>query len=253
MKKTFFVWSVAMMMLQVFSVGFVSCSGNDDEEDDIKVENPEDNLPEKVRAFVGYWRNIDTDDRSLCTFLFLPNGTCKRFDNFMSNLIDKGYWTFDEKTNILATTTGDYKSHPWQWQITLSNDEAWVGILLGSNKSDAYRKNDRSFVDGFLQDTRWQCGDTARIIFPSEQTNWRYYFYKSDISALDKFAYTKNSYIGISSKEEFVAKKRDLTGELTVRGESWEKEISFTIKNWASKNPTLKFEGSKQVYSLENE
>ena len=70
---------------------------------------------------------------------------------------------------------------------------------------------------------------------------------------MDKFAYTKNSYIGISSKEEFVAKKRDLTGELTVRGESWEKEISFTIKNWASKNPTLKFEGSKQVYSLENE
>lgn len=240
MQKKNFCNLLAIFMVAMLSFGFVSCS-SDDEEVENRVENPEDNLPEKAKAFIGYWKNIDTNDRSLYCFLFLPNGKCKRID-YWGNLTDTGYWTFDEKTNILATTNGDFRSHPWQWQITLSNNEAWVGILLGDNKSDAYRKGyDWEFAKGYLMGTTWACGDTA---FVNVNRGGTFSLTKSDVVKKN----FKSGYYNLLKNA--VVTKTEITADVEYVYSDSEKVFSFTVKNWASSKPILTIKGSKQVYSL---
>lgn len=163
MKKLFSFNKLAIAMVALLSVGFVSC-GDDDENvtpapnNGEEVAKPEDNLPEKTRAFVGYWRNSQTDSEACCDFLFLPDGKCLRYRTSDGSFIDEGYWTFDENTNILATTVGG-----WQWQVTLSNSATWAGFSIASSTTQSYNRDDARYALYFIQNTNWVCGEEYQI------------------------------------------------------------------------------------------
>lgn len=147
MKKYFFQWLV-ILMASFVSVNLVSC-GDDDENRPQKVENPEDNLPESSRKFIGYW--VCSSDA--VDFIFYPNGTCKSY--YYGFEKSAGYWTFNAGTNILSTTIGS-----WQWEVTLSNDESWAGISLGTGKALSYKKDDIAYVlyyiQSYIENTTWE-------------------------------------------------------------------------------------------------
>ena len=84
-------------------------------------DGPEESLPEAVRNFVGLWCGEKQYDD---TYLMLcADGTVHPGD-------DKEFWTYNPETAILATTS-------MQWQVNLSNPEAWSGVKLGKNGRQA--------------------------------------------------------------------------------------------------------------------
>lgn len=115
-----------------------SNNGNDDESDnDNTPESPEDNLPEEARAFVGCWKDMSTGtSNNENLYIFWGDGICwKIYYGYPDNTVTSGYWTFDKATNILATTINNI-----QWQITLSNTNAWVGIYLNGKETQTFEK-----------------------------------------------------------------------------------------------------------------
>lgn len=150
MRKTFLTKGIAMFvamtMLITTNMMFVSCSQPDDGNDE-EVENPEDNLPDAARAFVGYWVS-DSYASGTRVIVFNPDGTCWTTDPF-----EKNYWTYNESTMILATTIKEY-----QWLITLSNSEVWTGIDVDYNKARTFHKaSDISYISYVIRKcwNRW--------------------------------------------------------------------------------------------------
>ena len=141
------------MMVATQSVGFVSCGSDDDDE---QVENPEDNLPDSSKSFVGYWRNSQANLVSSCDFAFFADGTCDRYKSYDGYLVDEGYWTFNDLSKVLATTVGE-----WQWEVTLSNSETWAGISLGSAKTQTFIRDDSRYALAYLYSTKWICDSLA--------------------------------------------------------------------------------------------
>jgi len=143
-------------LIAIVSIFIVSCGGSNDSPESVSPTTPEDNLPDSSKKFVGYWHNSSTL-LSSCDFAFYPNGKCSRFSTSEENHQDDGYWTFNEKTNILSTTTGG-----WQWEITLSNTDSWAGVTLGSsNKAQSYTRDNLRFVRASINNTSWKYNDLS--------------------------------------------------------------------------------------------
>lgn len=131
MKKLLF----AMLAFATCSICAVSCAEKADDEGSSggnhqnPSESPEDNLPEEARMLVGYW-DI-TNYGSSRDFFLSADGRCV----FNSENDYFYYWTYDTETKILATTYPGY-----QYQVTLSNEQAWAGILLNNNKPFSFER-----------------------------------------------------------------------------------------------------------------
>lgn len=145
------------LMVAFLSLGLYSCSNDDEEKSG--GNSPEDNLPEASKSFVGYWRNSQENLVSSCDFVFFGDGSCSRYASESGGHMDKGYWTFNDITKILATTVGE-----WQWEVTLSNSETWAGISLGSAKTQTFKRDDTRYALACLENTTWEC-DTLAMTF----------------------------------------------------------------------------------------
>lgn len=98
--------SKSAMILSVLAIGAVGIQSCGDDPDD-----PKKNLPsENDSEFVGGWQG------SMGEFLFFNDGNAKLDNNF-------GKWTFDNNTNILATTLDK-----WQFIVTLTSTDQWAAI-----------------------------------------------------------------------------------------------------------------------------
>jgi len=144
-----------------------SCSSDDNDASPENPENPEDNLPEEAKTFVGFWENQGNRGGD---FIFFEDGTCWMMPIYngehTESYID-GYWTYDTSTKILATTTKG-----WQWQVTLSNPEAWTGVSLGSNPTSQTfeRKHGPKYMNIFLANSSWEESADSVLNIKSHQT-----------------------------------------------------------------------------------
>jgi hypothetical protein len=127
-----------------------SCSSGDSDEDSIENNAVEDNLPTETKMFVGYWMN-ETNTTKGGNFIFFSDGNCFMYPLNEDGRVD-GYWTYDSSTKILATTT-----NLWQWQVTLSNSDAWAGVSLGSSSVQTFKKNNdkKAFFEKLLENSSW--------------------------------------------------------------------------------------------------
>lgn len=148
MKRNFMPLLVVLLFA---GIGLMSCS-SDDDESGTEIEHPEDNLPNEAKAFVGYWMNGGNGSRDY-DFVFFGDGACWMLDGDNMERLDKGYWTYDATTKILATTTGN-----WQWQVTLSNKDSWAGLSLDTNKPQTYYKKTETFdcLNMILNKSTWK-------------------------------------------------------------------------------------------------
>lgn len=128
-----------------FCFNAIACSTNDE----IDSNSPEDNLPEETKAFLGYWESSNDN------YLFFADGICWRipYNSYNPNNFtpEKGYWTYDNSTKILATTIN-------QWQVTLSNPLAWTGISLVNEKVETFEKVTAplDYIHPILTNSSWE-------------------------------------------------------------------------------------------------
>lgn len=138
-----------------------SCGGDDDGKPEDETTNggsntPEDNLPEASKAFIGYWLNsLHNSYSKHSDYFFREDGTCDYI--FNDGTGQEGYWTYNPATSILATSI--YGS---QWQITLSNNESWAGIIA-SGKAQAFnRASQLQYINEYFKWHKWKA-ETGRV------------------------------------------------------------------------------------------
>lgn len=216
--KTFnFLWMALIASMLCLSLN--SCGGDDDGKPEDETTNggsstPEDNLPEASKAFVGYWISSFSDNShaTYSNWIFYVNGTCQQryyYIGSFSNYTD-GYWTYNPKTSILATT-----ANAWQWQITLSNYDSWAGITT-SGKSQSYNKasNYKYFYE-CLSTYKWKT-DTNEI----SESLYQFLssFYPSNNSPYAKFEEDENAedFIFKYTVIDFIHDRILDTGTITV-------------------------------------
>lgn len=152
----------------VIGTSFIACSSDDDDSTSVS-ESPEDNLPEGAKAFVGYWDDASTTISAI-DFIFFTDGTGEMWHDY-SDALYNGYWTFDSNTSILATTMNS-----WQFQVTLSNDEAWTGVSLGSSTAKTFNRGSNvNMAKMLLRGTSWSEADTLTLTFPKKITHYDAY------------------------------------------------------------------------------
>lgn len=163
--KTFNSLGMALIM-SMFCLSLNSCGGDDDgnpgnETTNGGSETPEDNLPEASKTFVGYW----LDSYSGTTFrysnwIFYENGICQQNYYYMGSLSEstKGYWTYNPKTSLLATTV-----NAWQWQITISNNESWAGITPNKHSFSLNKAANYRYFQDCLEYHKWET-ETNKIV-----------------------------------------------------------------------------------------
>ncbi len=96
--------AMILSVLAIVALGIQSCGDDPDD--------PSKNLPsENDSEFVGGWQG------SMGEFLFFNDGNAKL------NSYEFGKWTFDNNTNILATTLDK-----WQFIVTLTSTDQWAAI-----------------------------------------------------------------------------------------------------------------------------
>ena len=145
------------MSLILSVLTFAACGGNDDDDvlssdEEVVSTSPEDNLADEAKAFVGYWNNQDSKGYD---WLFLGDGVCKanKYTYDPGYYKITGYWSYDTETGILATTIDN-----WQWYITLSNSEAWVGISVSSESSCTFKNYTSSTSGNIYYFREFICG-----------------------------------------------------------------------------------------------
>lgn len=117
-----------LMLIATFSLTFVSCGGEDDDEPvDVKLQ-----LTESSKKFVNYWSDYK-DYYNGTEIAFFSDGKCWVFHEKDNREVCN--WTYDDKTKILATTS----VNDFQWNITLSTDESWAGIALNGDGAKSYK------------------------------------------------------------------------------------------------------------------
>jgi hypothetical protein len=104
-----------------------------------------------------------------------------------------GYWTYDNSTKILATTTNN-----WQWQVTLSNSDAWAGVSLGSGSTQTFKKEEgkMALFEKLLKNSDW-AESTDSVLSIGDYTS-----IKSGYSSRNGFSYTSGW--GISGSLSFI-------------------------------------------------
>lgn len=224
----------------------ISCSSSDDD-DDNKTEqtqeqndqnntdddkqdvgSPEDNLPDEVKTFVGYWSGIKK-------LIFFSDGVGWDLETsgYMHN---HGYWTYDPDTKILATTQSG------QWQVTLSNQESWTGISIGNNKPNSFSrvKDKLEYIRYMLNYSSWVgTQDSTLTIGILQQYKIGYLDYamlftiNGEVSMFEDYNHQMMQYCFLEVTED--DNTDDYTFKYKVSNEGFQRTGSGTI---TLKNPT---------------
>lgn len=177
-----------LLVLSFTMSALQACS--DDNDDNIVVEKPADNLPESSKQFIGLWRN-NISQSWASDFLFWEDGTCRQIT--YSGHRNDGYWTYNEETGILATTTGG-----WQWQITIVTPESWSGISLGSNQRAMTLEKDlntTNILNEILYYSTLTDGDSILNFSSSKRNAYDHNGYRK-YDKYGKYEYYKGNYLG---------------------------------------------------------
>lgn len=155
--SNYYRWE-GMAIRPVYEGTEIGGGGNTSDDDPVSPpsDDIEDNLPTEAKLFVGYWGNSG-GSREYCPALYLSkDGICFAIYEKMDNKwnwdytwythVDQGYWTYDSPTKIFATSIG------WQFNVTLSNEQAWAGIYEKGSKTynQALNKQSNLNVAQFL-------------------------------------------------------------------------------------------------------
>lgn len=161
MKKYFYLFFLPLYF------GLTACGDSDD--DDITqdpVEEQLSKLSEGTKKFIGYWHN----NNGSYDFKFFADMTCICYDNDGGAPV-YGEWSYDENVKLLSTTIGAY-----QWTITLSTDNSWAGLGLGTNNAGAVsfvRSDMYHIFNCFLKPYTWRSDDNNKISFkPSKNMKY---------------------------------------------------------------------------------
>lgn len=129
MKKYFkFVTDTTKLILisMSFLLCMSSCSNSSDEGTDSGNTSDNSNLSETSKKFLGFWQYSITNTH---IFAFFSDGTA--WHHYLGNSYTNrtwGQWTYNETTNILATTVAS-----WQFSVTGIFDNVWTAVTLSTS------------------------------------------------------------------------------------------------------------------------
>ena len=86
-------------------------------------DEPELDLSPEEAMFLGYWiNNASSSSKYYPNIYMSKDGRC-----YISGErgYEEGYWSYDSETKVLATSVGT-----WQFNVTLSNEDAWAGTYI---------------------------------------------------------------------------------------------------------------------------
>ncbi len=169
---------------------------------------------------------------------------------------ESGYWTFNAGTNILSTIIGS-----WQWEVTLSNDESWAGISLGTGKALSYKKDDIAYGLTYIENTTWE-GNNKTFSFSGWGYNYsNYCIYTSSefLSELVAERYSINRSIYIKEVEisgNTISITKGIMVGRSYEGWNGDKEVPsymlpITIKNFDKDNASIIIRGNEYFMKKE--
>lgn len=141
-------WLCCIVLLLGCAITLSACGSDDDESSD--QASLENNLPEASRAFIGYWRTTSNYGNPI---IFFTDGTGLMLTgDYEKDKGYSGYWTYDATTKVLATTMAS-----WQFNVTLSNDNAWAGVTLNTGNAVAYERGDSlMYMKSIICESSWE-------------------------------------------------------------------------------------------------
>ena len=204
------------------------------EEEKPASEKVEDNLPEKARAFVGFWCNRAGNLTTASDFAFFEDGTCQRWSSNDKTYAEDGYWTYNEETQILATNVGQ------QWQITLSNSDSWAGLNLvatgtNANTNSTFNKDNSALLAVILhKNAKWICTEDNDILTLSNKDSYNSY-------TLESKHYSGSRSIGTFNIEnsDCIVEKKKITFNTQKKDYNSTTDIQLIFENYSSSEATL--------------
>lgn len=112
-KNLLVLWACTMLAC---SFTFVSCSDDDDNNDEIEAGTVNAN----AKMFIGTWDGYGT-------WTFNEDGTCKYK---YSSTTYSGKWSYNADTKTLITDV-----LTWNWEILNISEDSWTGMHLAGKKS----------------------------------------------------------------------------------------------------------------------
>ena len=133
-KKKNWLQLLAIMMVAVLCVGFVSCGGDDD--DGAPVSSGKEN-----KSLLGGWSEMNF------SMVLMTNG---KMLYKKDKDINQGNWNYNEQTGVLATDVESY-----QWMVNLISEDSWAGIRLWTQKPATAKREIASAAGMLLAGWTW--------------------------------------------------------------------------------------------------
>ena len=130
MKKKYLFSLMAMLMMAMASVSFVSCGSDDDDED-------MGGLDEASRMIVGVWQKPSSN---VPQWTFQASGECAYlYMDYHNNLIQKtGEWNYNPVTSVLSTTVSGSSSY---LVTNLTSSMMTLASMNGKGSTSWIKKN----------------------------------------------------------------------------------------------------------------
>lgn len=178
-----------MALLTIFiGANIAACGGGDDENDE---EKPNNKLSAAANKFIGYWHITGTGSAGYIKGVaFFPDGKCYGLANYPWNIteseIQPSSWSYNEQTGVLGTSIT--MEHPvgtvvsFQWKITLSDDKAWAGEMLGNgNACSAQLGSNAVYAEAALYAYTWVSEkDGTSFSYKGKRNQFNDSYYASD-------------------------------------------------------------------------
>ena len=175
MKKNYFYGLLAIMMVALLGISFVSCNDDDD-----------DNGP-KSKTLVGTWKH--TQEIGYVLLVFKSNGTGYAYEYYYEDGDAETYnftYTFDKSSMILRVKAEDGEESALRVSF-ISSTEITFGGVLYTKQGDTSKLGSKTLVGTWKTD--FGDGDYMKVVFKSNGTG-RYYEYEDGDMESINFTYT---------------------------------------------------------------
>lgn len=152
MKTIFFYFTFFLFL----SVSILSCSSDGDRDFDDNKEEEKPTVSDELLPFTGYWVSNNSD---YWNFLLFDDGTCVSRSNVDGNVLKRGQWTFDEKTQYLSNTAINKT-----FLLTSHDETLIIAIDISNNKTVSFTKKtkDREILY-LIMPGNWKSTDGATL------------------------------------------------------------------------------------------
>lgn len=190
-----------------------------------------DEISASAKLFVGKW-DRESGYNYPYNWYFFADGTC--IGSFAGGSHPDGNWNYDSDTKILATTVNG-----WQYTITLSTQDAWGGISLGSTPhSIAFTKpaDQSQFYYQMLYHYLWTSPEGTTLTFQWSSDGYdRFQIKKGEnvvkqaYTQIDKFTQANEIFMTTYSESKGRYKK---TGQFSVvMGDPYQKVSTLKMED----------------------